>query len=286
MSAAGRDGDRQVIPRWRDLARTVAHRELGPTRTRVVAAAQPSAEELRGLEERQQEFATHRTLSFAADLLSASIVLGPTPETLAAARLISSDRRSSAMVLDTASSVVAQAAEAGGAAHVDVEGLDEPETRHRQIAQLRHGLRANPRNAVRWVELAREYTTEGHEFKAARAMRSAVAMAPHDRFVLRCAARLWVHLGDPERAVNTFRHARSAMLADPWLMAAEVATTATAGRPSKNIKHARHMLDGGRHVPFAMSELASALATLELQAGDVRRARRLFRTALVDPNEN
>jgi tetratricopeptide (TPR) repeat protein len=40
------------------------------------------------------------------------------------------------------------------------------------------------------------------------------------------------------------------------------------------------------HSPFALSELASALATIEMQAGGAKKARRLFRSAMVNPNEN
>jgi tetratricopeptide (TPR) repeat protein len=282
MSAADREVDRQVIPRWRDMLATVRHRELGASGlvSFPPVVAQRDAESLSA---RVSEFRTHGSLSFAADLLSASIVVGVTPETRNAAELVSASPSTPAMLAQTANWILRQA---DGIGDEPAPSTNSEHQRHRDIAELRHGLRSNPRNAVRWVELARHYVNEGHRNKAETAIRIAVNIAPYDRYILRCAVRLWVHFGAPKEAVRTLRHARAAVLADPWLLATEIAASAETATTSRNVKRGREMVDGAFHTPIALSELTSALATLEMRAGAERRARKLFRSALVDPNEN
>lgn len=282
MTALTDNHDRQVIPRWRDLLATAGHGELG-RRTNPNAVVGSSEREASGLEDRANEFREHRSLSFAADLVNASIVLGPTADTVQAAEVILHDRRSPTMVVQSAKWIL-------GAADAQDEGdlvsVDPDAVHRRGVAQLRRGLRANPRNALRWVELSRHYINSGHERKAVTAMRIAVNMAPTDRYVLRCAVRLWTHLSDPEQAIRTLGNVKHVMLRDPWLLASEIAASATADRPSRNIRRGREMVEAARHSPFALSELTSALATIEMQAGAARRARKLFRSALTEPNEN
>jgi len=281
MTAANREVDRQVIPRWRDLSATIEHREVGATR-RLPLGPVP-AHDLEGLTARSREFQTHRSLSFAADLLSASIVVGVTPDTRDAAQLVVADAASPAMLTQTARWILRQADEVTDATTAATEPSDE---RRLDIARLRRGLRANPRNAVRWAELARNYVNEGHQHKAESAIKISVSMAPYDRYILRSAVRLWVHFSQPQEAARTLRHARSVVLADPWLLATEIAASSETQIPSRNIKRGREMVDGAFHPPIALSELTSALATIEMQAGSDRKARKLFRSALVDPNEN
>jgi hypothetical protein len=278
MSAVTDESNRQVIPRWRDLMATARHGELGPMQ--VETPREPDAS---GLLERVSEFREHRTIAFAADLLSASLVLGPTSETAEAAEMVVANPRSPAMVLDTARWVLERAGDEYSDAAPSLNPHEQ--TRH-DIGLLRRGLRANPRNALRWVELSRHYVNEGHVLKAVPAMRIAVNMAPYDRYILRCAVRLWVHLADPERATKTLAHARALVLRDPWLLASEIAASAGSDRPSRNIKRGKEMIERGTHSEFALSELTSALATIEMQAGASKRARQLFRAALADPNEN
>ena len=282
MTALTDNHDRQVIPRWRDLLATAEHGELG-RRTHPNAATTPSEREVAGLEERANEFREHGSLSFAADLVNASIVLGPTADTVRAAEVVLKDRRSPGMVVQSARWIL------GAAETLDDEELasvGSDEERRHGISELRKGLRANPRNALRWVELSRHYINSGHDRKAATAMRISVNMAPTDRYILRCAVRLWTHLSDPEQAIRTLVNVKHVMLRDPWLLASEIAASATTDRPSRNIRRGKEMVEAAGHSPFALSELTSALATIEMQAGAARRARQLFRSALIEPNEN
>ena len=266
--------------RWRNLASTAQHGELapasvGPVIRRLDVAGPPDGG---WLQARLGDFHEHPSPSFAADLISASIVLGATPETTKAAEVVLESNTSPTMARETATAILERDADV-------VAGPAEP-IRRQEIARLRHGLRANPRNALRWAELSRHYVNQGLKVKAAHAMRIAMNMAPNDRYVLRCAVRLWTHQGEPDRALRTLRNAKATVISDPWLLATEIATASSAERVSRHVRRGREMVELSAHTPIALSELRSALATIELQAGGERRARRLFRNALVDPNEN
>lgn len=102
--------------------------------------------------------------------------------------------------------------------------------------------------------------------------------------MLRSASRLYLHLGDPEQAQHVLR--RDATLVDPWLLSAEIAAATVAGRTSRHLKKARSLLTSGQHSPRHLTELASALATVEMNEGNVRGARKLFRASLEAPNDN
>jgi len=69
---------------------------------------------------------------------------------------------------------------------------------------------------------------------------------------------------------------REAMGRDPWLMAAEIAVATVAELPAKMVTLARAALVGRRHDPYHLGEVASALATLEANAGNNKAARKLF----------
>jgi tetratricopeptide (TPR) repeat protein len=73
---------------------------------------------------------------------------------------------------------------------------------------------------------------------------------------------------------------------DPWIAAAETAVAAVAGRSPKLAVAGRRILGGGRFPPSQLTELASALGTLEFAAGKARMAKRLFEQSLVEPTEN
>jgi tetratricopeptide (TPR) repeat protein len=73
---------------------------------------------------------------------------------------------------------------------------------------------------------------------------------------------------------------------DPWLVAAELATAHAAHLSPQYTKRARLMVDDAKFSNFQLTELASQLATLELDAAPGRRAKRLFDKAMLDPNDN
>ncbi|MCY4129034.1 MAG: hypothetical protein OXG15_07305 [Gammaproteobacteria bacterium] len=110
-------------------------------------------------------------------------------------------------------------------------------------------------------------------------------LANRNRFVLRSSSRLWVHMDRPDKAHGQLvRSPRTKH--DPWLLAAEIATAGAAGVNPRFTKAARLMLEGRKQPATHVSELASALATLEMASGKTRKARKLFRRSLESPTDN
>ena len=177
------------------------------------------------------------------------------------------------------------------------EWSDEPDredvaqgTTERQLwesaSRYRKWLRSEPQDAVAWVDVSRIYANLGLDEKAAKCMTIALQLAGESRFVLRSATRLWIHLDDPERAHEVLAR-RSITPHDPWLLAAEIAACDAARRPQRLVRIARGVLSDEFSVPpRQLSELASAVATLELDAGSLRKSRKLFRQSLANPTEN
>ena len=133
--------------------------------------------------------------------------------------------------------------------------------------------------------MSRSYAILGQTDQALRAMNIALALAPNHRYVVRSAARLFNHIGEHGHAHHVVKTAQ-ATLYDPWLLSAEIATAALAGKSSRHIKTARTLLESTRFTALDKSELASALGTVDSSAGDLRRARRLFRASLEHPTDN
>jgi tetratricopeptide (TPR) repeat protein len=165
----------------------------------------------------------------------------------------------------------------------DVSGTNRTVAAQR-IATLRRRLSLAPDNPMAWAELARQHTLTGHLDKAKNAMRVAITRAPNDRYLLRATARLFHHMGELEKAHAVISRAPRTP-SDPWLIAAEITLAGLTNQDSRFVKTGRRLLESGIP-PIHLSELASVLATLELDAGHSTHARRLFREALKDPAEN
>lgn len=165
----------------------------------------------------------------------------------------------------------------------DVSGTNRTVAAQR-IVTLRRRLTLAPDDPMAWAELSRQHTLTGSRENAKAAMRIAITRAPTDRYLLRATARLYHHVGDPERAHSLLARAPRTP-SDPWLIAAEITLANLTERDSRFLRAGRRMLESGMP-PIHLSELASALATLELGAGRATHARRLFRKALEDPNDN
>ena len=153
------------------------------------------------------------------------------------------------------------------------------------VAHLRVLLKARPKSAILWVELARHQAALGETEKAQKSMQIALGLAPDHRWVLRSANRLLLHAGNEEAAHRLLvKHPRTPH--DPWLMSAELASALIAHKEPKFIRQAKDMLRHRSLHASHLSELAAAVATIELETGAGKNARKLLRQALIDPTEN
>jgi predicted Zn-dependent protease len=281
MTAAQGSTERTVIPRWRAWRTTEQAKELLPLNT-PDADTTHAAEQ--SLAQHVADYKQNRGLHMACDLVNTAVVLGLQDEyTVDAARFVSEHPKAS-----TAAKLVA--------AHLLNPGKNRPgpeaaahnvsHTQYREsIARLKSITINEPRNAVRWVDLARAYTALGVSSAATRAMKVALGTGIPNRFVLRAAARFEIHRNNNDYA-SRILNAHPGKLEDPWVLAAEIATSTLNETTSRHMKLAKKILEVRDLDPRHLSELASAVATVEWNNGKTKPARRLMAFALEHPTDN
>ncbi len=276
------DKDRRVIPRWREFRTTLETGELDgrPVDLKVFESREY-------FEEKLEQWRDDRRIETAADLVTAALVLGRHRDAEDAARfLLLPDGQATEAVKVVAEMVLAPEDQVGRVRLGELKDIDtEAEVVRLRIRSLRAQLRDDPRNGLHWVDLSRAYSMLGQHNGSVRAMERALALTRDNRFVLRSAARLFVHIDEPDRAHQVVMRADSTR-EDPWLLSAEIAVAAVAERKPLLVRQGRHLLAHGDFPPVQTTELSSALATLEMSTGDMKKARRLFRDSLVDPTDN
>ena len=279
MAAFHEDPERKVVPRWRSFDTTLALGELLP----IVTGITKDTGEQDFLTSKLRRWGRQKGVRAASELVGAAIVLDRADEAIEAAKFLRIHAATDSARL-LAQRLLSQHGE------IDSPSLVEPQdhdvSRHsRQVHLLRQQLHRDPRDAFLWMDLALSYVAVDLHVKAERAVRVALDLAPASRFILRAAARFFVHRDDFERAHDILRRSPR-VLADPWLLAGEIAIAATAERTSRLIKPGRAILTSGDFSSNHLAELASAIATIELVAGKSKPARKLFERSLVDPTEN
>jgi len=153
------------------------------------------------------------------------------------------------------------------------------------VARLKKSVRMYQLNPIAWSDLSLCYATLGQDEKARLAMRVALNLGRTNRFILRSAARCYMHLKDPEKAVSIL-HRSGLCQFDPWIASAEIAISESSGLKSKCIGKVKHIVKDDNLTHFSRSELAAGIGTLELKGGSTKRAKIFMRQAINDPTEN
>ncbi len=273
---------RYIVPRWRASALIVLSGEADSLSSEV---QRPWLDDESELATALDAFSAKPTTSRAVELIGAAILYRKPESGLAAARFVLENGESGEVPRALARRLLAELDPSEPLDFGLPDFNDERAEAQRTIRRLRPALRRNPRNPLGWVDLAHAHASLGHTEEADRSMRVALASSPASRVLLRSASRLYVHRDEPDRAHSLLLRADS-VRHDPWLLAAELATASAAGQSPQFARRARQLLRDDSIRPFHLTELASALATLELEAGSTRRARQLFRRSLADPTDN
>ena len=275
--------ERQMLPRWRQSIHTVQSGETDPVGERT---ARPWSEDKSELALRINSWRRRRSSSSAVELITSALLFDKATVGEKAAQFILNNFPSDSLPYRLANRLLTSVdsdKQMTAVAQDDMQSspVDERET----IRSLRATLKSSPRNPLGWVDLAYAYASVGLGEKADRCMFIALASSSPSRILLRSASRLYVHQGERDKAHALLFHS-DRVRHDPWLLAAELATAALAGTTSKLIRYARQWIREQSVHPFHLTELAGALATMELEAGKDRRARQLFRLSLEHPTDN
>lgn len=275
---ARRPRARHLIPRWRSPRDAYAANEGRASES----VSFPLREDVVQVE---ADWLSHPGRGVALDLVSAAATMpDPSPSAREAADWLLNDGRPSRLARVVAERVLDPLASPPPEQAAESETEEEAQT-HAAIRRARMRTTADPRNAIAWAERSRHHTNLGQTDAALATMRRALAIEPEHRYFLRAAARLYVHVEEPDRAHALLRRS-SRTRADPWLLAPEIAISELAGRPPAFLREARQVLEGGHWTPAHLTELASSIATLELRGGHKRRARNHFIASLAVPNDN
>lgn len=271
------DSRRHVVPRWRPFGVSAGLDELNSFQRTPALAPKPSPAEVR---EAIRQWRRHKTPFHAAEVVDIALLLDDPSVGGDAAEFLLSEGVSE-ISTHVARSLLDPVVLPHPQIQVDLTSADM----HRRIAIAKRRLALTPYDAMTWVDIAREYSSLGQSIPAIRAIKSALSLAPNDRFVLRSSSRLFLHLRDPEQARHILRRSPRTRQ-DPWLSAAEIVTAHVAGQTSGLIKAGRKMVISGRMSPRDISELASAIGTHEFLDGGRRSRNKMLKMALEDPTEN
>lgn len=278
MSAGINDNDRHIFPRWRSFRATS---ELGELTLPATIFNIDTAELDVSLAKGVANWEGNPSLWRGLDLLGTAIVAGR----LESFSVLVADIKANPLAPKIARDVL-ERTQNPHPVQLNLPEYDQiPDlAAQREIREHRFNLASSPKDPIEWVELARSFTIAGVNQKAERAIRAALQLAPDNRFVLRSAARFFIHVGDAERAHALL--SRSPLIkSDPWLLASEIAIADSMGKTSRFSRFARTKVQMDIR-PSELTELASALGSLEAESGNHRIARRFLRQALVEANEN
>ena len=256
MTAFPGSSERDVVPDWRPVARSLQTGEFSASSHRSIDVG------VEQVAEQRSAFLRFRGEFAAADLIGAASALGLPEESLPpGVHLL---------------------------AHTfgdDEQALPSRDLLSSRIHNLRVRLREDPRDAYAHIDLALLYLNVGQLDQAQASVLRAKFLRPNSRFVLRAASRLQIHIGDLDAAVALLSNPAHES-EDPWLLAPLLAASEMAGKPVGRVRLVRELLSDGRWSPRALSELASQMGTLELRSGKSKVGNSLVHQSLKDPNDN
>jgi tetratricopeptide (TPR) repeat protein len=287
----GPDPRRTLVPRWRASNEAANAGEL----TSVSAKTSRSVETITNshFQRLRDEWLRGPSVEVGADLLSCGVALGLVEdrEVQHAALLIEKSDVQGPLI-----SIARRVLTGTIGRMADSKAISfDPEVARAdlqsQIATHKRRVREYPRNAFAWADLARLYASSGQLAKAHDAINVSIILAPENRFVLRTAARFFVHAGGkiPQVSVDQgLRLLRKSRLLrqDPWLMAAEISLSTIAEDPTRILREARKLADADTLRPWDLSELNGALGTLAIEQGGLGKPSKHFTRSLRQPTEN
>lgn len=269
---------RELTPRLRDYKTTAALGELNSlSKTTLYTSSVISNE----VDIKFKEWQSEKTISFAADLLNSAIIVNDINTAKQASDFILSSKENvNSSLINLAKSILS----ADTNVKQDRTMLNN-EILRKSISEYKIKLKKYPQNAIGWCELARLYTFIKQYDKAELALKKALILSPNNRFILRTAIGFYTHLNDPE--IAKFVLNKSILLpSDPWLIANDIVLSDILDYRSKYIRDGKRHIESNNFSNKNLTELSSALATIELTKGSMKKAKKLYSISLKDPTDN
>ncbi|MHB8087954.1 MAG: hypothetical protein ACYDH2_06845, partial [Anaerolineaceae bacterium] len=276
------DKDRRIIPRWRNSQISKRSRE-----TNSLLEKKNNEDGISYIVEKKGIWDNNKSLENAIDLVTCAFSQGFEKHAYEAADFILANKK------DVFSEVVKIAElirpKSSIAKNLLVPAINELVINMQDIFSQIHTLRLHltnyPHNAFLWVDLAQAYIRINQIDQAQKSIAVAINLSPNNRFILRSATRMFIHLHEPDKA-NHLLLSRPITRFDPWLISAEIATSTIERKTSSLLKIGRDMILNQRFSPIHLSELSSAIGTVDYINGSMKIAKKMFQFSLIDPTEN
>jgi hypothetical protein len=282
---------RNVLPNWRSFANTNKLGELSP----ITENYRPDLSELN---KRLEYWQGEKNIGIASDIINTALFFssynGDEIKNVARYILDNSDKCSKRLIEIAeyihSGDVTASKIQYNPLRHNLKINLNDGENAfkvvHTEIGQIKARIITNPANPILWVELCRCYSMIGQSSKAFQAIKNAISLNKENRFLLRSLARFGAgNENAMEFAHDTIRMSL-AVKHDPWVTTAEIALANLRGRRSIFIKNALELIANDNISPFHISELSSAIGTIEVETGNIKKGKKYFEKALLAPNDN
>lgn len=271
---------RNVLPYWRSFSETVRLGEVAPLTNKISVPIVPITTYI-------HDWEVYHSVATGGDLLSAAIMNGqvelPIVKEVAKFMLEREDELSAH--LKQVSQLVLFGKPKRTIPNLSIKSLlNNKDELIRKIRILKHYNAIYPRNPVAYIELASCYTLLGNTEKSKDMIEIALRLAPHQRFVSRSAARFFMHIDDKDRAYEVLAH-NETVKNDPWILASEIAVSTANGKIPMHMKSGLNLLSADIS-PYELSELASAIGTVEMMHGNRKKARQAISMAIKAPNDN
>jgi tetratricopeptide (TPR) repeat protein len=280
--------DRHIIPNWRSFDNTAKLGELnGSISIKFDSSFRPDISDL------VADWEEYKTIGVAGDIIGVALVCNQedNPTVREISNFVLQNKQLASNAIIKAARNILKPKNEVIELDIDINSPNLFDDKsdlleiHIKINILKKKLISNPYNSINWVEIARYYSILGQEKKAERSIKNALFLSNENRFVLRSAARFFVHTGDFELAHDIIRKSELAKH-DPWLMATEISLATLRERNSRFTKSGLKMIESGIFHPFNITELAGSLATLEMKNSSLKQSKKLFQQSLVKPNDN
>lgn len=279
MSNSIIDSDRQVIPRWRSFPITKRLGEL-----KIVNNSKNFSERVRQetFDNKIKKWNGNNNIFNASELIGSAVIYGHEGSVKDAAEyIVKYKEKVSNAALEIANNILNIKLSSGK----EKNRIVKTDLIRSNIRLLKNSLNENPKDPISWMDLALAYTSIGKSKRAGRCVQSALHLGEENRFIIRSAARYFIHKDDVERAHELLKNSQIVKY-DPWVMAAEVACSQAAKKSSKYALKAIKLLKNKEYHPSNITELASAVGTLEISSGGRRKGKNLIQKSLEIPSEN
>ena len=266
------NSERRVVPRWREF-----HKTLGLGELRPLVPARRNIDPMGFLPEKESAWQSSGNIVTASELVSTALVVGRADVAASAISFLEESPEVPTHVKQS----IKRLADGSGPLEFWAPHWND----YQRIAYLKGIVREWHGNAVAWTDMALLYSRVGQRSHARHCIAVALALAPSNRFVLRCAVRFFLHIHEPDLAVHIL-HKSGRVNSDPWLLASEIAVSQIAEKSSRLIKKGMKIVSSNAFDPSQTTELSAALGTVELANGRMRNAKKSFNHSAISPNDN